>query len=105
MTCCGQNECKYYAEDLQNYQHKCNVIFGKYHDLDEKGNTKGTLCEELQNKKIRIMNDNYHDKNCARSLCNKLGGKKLNKRKTKKRKTKKRKIRKHKTKKRKTRKY
>jgi hypothetical protein len=57
QTCCDEPTCTELAKDLQDLQYKCNDMFGEIHKLeaDAKGNIKGTLCDQLKNKKNIIL--------------------------------------------------
>jgi hypothetical protein len=84
--CCTEDSCYKLAHEYQDLQYKCDDTFREMHqgELDEKGLSKGTLCEDIKKTKNRLLN----------SLENSRGGKK-SKRKTKQRRLKKRKTRKH----------
>jgi hypothetical protein len=81
QTCCDETSCSELAEDLKDLQYKCNDLFrdANQSEADAKGNIKGTLCEDLQNKKIYALNE------VEKFRVGSRGGKKI-KRQTKKRK-------------------
>lgn len=80
QECCDESSCSDLFKDLQDLQHKCNDMFGEMHETDEKGNTKGTVCEQLQNKKIQISSRNFGSRS-RRSSRSRMGGR-INKRKS-----------------------
>jgi hypothetical protein len=72
--CCDKNSCEKLSEDIEELQHECDDAFRHMHEgeVDEKGLTKGTLCEEIKKTKNILLNN-----------IRKQGGVKKSKRKTK----------------------
>lgn len=58
QSCCDQVGCSDLAKDLEDLQYKCNDTFGEANmsQRDAKGNIEGTLCSQLRDKKIEILN-------------------------------------------------
>uniref|UniRef100_A0A6C0JJP1 Uncharacterized protein n=1 Tax=viral metagenome TaxID=1070528 RepID=A0A6C0JJP1_9ZZZZ len=84
-TCCDKESCDNLSIELQKLQYKCDDAFrNSATDLDEKGLTKDTFCNEIRLEKENLIN----------KVKNKFGGKKLSR---KKRSRKNRKIKKRKT--------
>jgi hypothetical protein len=84
--CCNKNSCDKLSMELQDLQFKCDDLFRDANkEVDEKGLTKDTLCEEIKNMKIELSKK-------VRTI---KGGKKLSRKKRsgKNRKMKKRKTR------------
>lgn len=58
-SCCDYNSCNILESDIQDTRHKCNDLFGSYHqdNLDEKGNIlSDSLCSDLRKKEDEIHN-------------------------------------------------
>jgi len=93
-TCCNRENCEIFSNDLENLQHDCDDVFRDinviHSEVDDKGLTKGTVCEIIKNKKNTIL-DKLHRKTASstKSKSSKKGGKRINK-STKKRKGKRR---------------
>jgi len=74
-TCCDKESCDKLSIELQNLQYKCDDAFrNSSTDLDEKGLTRDTLCNEIRLEKENLIN----------VVKSKSGGKKSRKRKNKK---------------------
>ena len=58
QDCCDYNSCSELSKDLQDTQFECNDTFGEVNssEKDEKGNIKETICSQLKDKKIIILN-------------------------------------------------
>lgn len=58
QNCCDQVGCSDLAKDLEDLQYECNDTFGEINtsDRDAKGNIEGTLCSQLKDKKIELLN-------------------------------------------------
>jgi hypothetical protein len=75
-NCCNKDTCEKLSEEFKELQYKCDDAFRNMHEgqLDEKGLTKGTLCETIKKTKNNLLDN----------LQGSRGGKK-SKRKTKRR--------------------
>ena len=58
QNCCDQVGCSDLAKDLEDLQYECNDTFGEINaaDRDAKGNIEDTLCSQLRDKKIKLLN-------------------------------------------------
>ena len=58
QQCCDHVGCSDLAKDLEDLQYECNDAFGEINasDRDAKGNIEGTLCSQLKDKKIKLLN-------------------------------------------------
>ena len=58
QNCCDQVGCSDLAKDLEDLQYECNDTFGEINAAgrDAKGNIEDTLCSQLKDKKIELLN-------------------------------------------------
>ena len=57
QRCCDRISCSDLAKDLEHLQYECNDLFEEANagDRDAKGNTQGTICAALKDKKISTL--------------------------------------------------
>jgi hypothetical protein len=55
--CCSNETCDKLSKELEELQHDCDDAFRDMHqgELDEKGLTQGTLCEDIKKAKNNII--------------------------------------------------
>jgi hypothetical protein len=77
--CCSDETCDKLSQELEELQHNCDDAFRDMHqgEVDEKGLTQGTLCEDIKKAKNNII-----DKSMGTARRSLRGGKKT-KRKSK----------------------
>lgn len=64
QKCCSEDTCDKLSEELEALQHDCDDAFRDMHQgqLDEKGLTQGTLCEDIKKAKNKLL-DNFRPVN------------------------------------------